>query len=148
MVTIANPCLNRPTFSAARTATTYDDSEESKSDKIIMINTCAQDADEYTVDTAVWIEQKNYTAEAREAMHDATCNICYMNLFDSDENEDVHCIAGCQCLFHKECLTEFIQANISMNKLPIKCPNVGCEKPLSAENDIKILLNEEDFAKW
>ena len=117
---------------------------------MIMINTCCQgqDAEEYKVDTAVWIEQKNYISEARDAIHDSECNICYMELFDSDENDDVHCVAGCQCLFHKECLTEYIQANLSMNKLPIKCPNIGCEKPLSAENDLKILLNEQDFAKW
>ena len=87
--------------------------EEANSDTMVMINTCCQGQGSYdNVDNPVWIEQKNYIATAREAMYDSTCNICLMNLFDTDEDEDVHCIAACQCLFHKECLTEHMLAQI------------------------------------
>ena len=111
---------------------------------MIMINTCCPgqgQSQNEEADNPVWIEQKNYIATAREAMYDSTCNICLMELFDSDQDEDVHCLAGCCCLFHKDCLIEYIKAQLSMGKLPIKCPNTGCETPLNAENDLKMLLN-------
>ena len=70
---------------------------KTKSDTMMMINTCcpAQQSNDEVENNPVWIEQKNYIAEARDALYDSTCNICYMELFDSDSNEDIHCIAGC-----------------------------------------------------
>ena len=63
---------------------------------MIMINTCCQGQDSTDkVENPVWIEQKNYIATAREALYDSTCNICLMTLFDTDQDEDVHCVAGC-----------------------------------------------------
>ena len=54
-------------------------------DTMVMINTCCQgQGSTDNVNNPVWIEQKNYIATAREAMYDSTCNICLMELFDSD----------------------------------------------------------------
>ena len=101
------------------------------------------------VHAPVSLMQKEFISQMKEILTDTNCSICLMPLFDEDYEEgSVHCNASCQCLFHTECLAEYAKAQINMGKLPIRCPETNCQNALQAENDLKVLLNQQEMDRW
>ena len=53
---------------------------------------------------------QNHPEEERKDS-DFPCQICYEPLFE-DPNQDVHFLGSCNHVYHKECLTQYVQTQI------------------------------------
>ena len=69
-----------------------------------------------------------------------------MPLFE-DTDQHVHAISSCTDVYHRDCLTQYVKSQIEQGKLPVRCPDMNCMVPLSTENDLKSLLNEQELAR-
>jgi ariadne-1 len=62
------------------------------------------------------------------------------------ENEVIP-LAGCEHVFHAECIKQFIQSQVDDSKFPIVCPEAKCKQTLN-DLDIKDLLDYKAFNKF
>ena len=89
--------------------------------------------------------QNHPEEESKEG--DYPCQICYEPLFE-DLNEELHSLSSCTDVYHKECLTEYVRTQIEQGRLPILCPNVQCQRPISGQRDLKALLEIPELVRW
>ena len=71
------------------------------------------------------------------------CQICS----DIIETKDFIPLFSCEHLFHKECLSKYIETQLEVKKFPIFCPNEECKKEID-ERDLEDILSSALFSKY
>lgn len=73
-----------------------------------------------------------------------------MPLFECEYDENgqekppkVFALGVCSCIYHEECLQQWLKVQIENGQLPIKCPEPKCKKVLPIP-DLRELLTEEE----
>ena len=67
-----------------------------------------------------WYEQSH----PNEAENDYPCQICLMPLFE-DCNQDLHKVSTSNNVYHRDCLIQYVKAEIEQGKLPVKNPDMN-----------------------
>ncbi|EAR97836.2 IBR domain protein (macronuclear) [Tetrahymena thermophila SB210] len=88
----------------------------------------------------IFIEEQNNYASHQDS--DSECEICYQEMTSSQ-----HISIQCKDVFHKSCLQQYLNTQISNKKFPLNCPNFKCKQHVQY-HDIKEILNDQDFQKY
>ncbi|KAL4499179.1 hypothetical protein ABPG72_006765 [Tetrahymena utriculariae] len=84
-------------------------------------------------------EKNDYVIEQDS---DRKCEICFEKMTSQQFK-----YLQCKDIFHKSCLEQYLNYQISIKKFPLNCPNFKCLQPVQYQ-DIKETLNEQDFQKY
>lgn len=71
------------------------------------------------------------------------CEICS----DTINTEDLSALDSCTHIYHKDCISSFIENEVYSSVYPIVCPSKTCSKELSA-SDIRELISSDLYAKY
>jgi len=77
-------------------------------------------------------------------MAEFSCKIC---LTEYDEESAMFPQELCEHIFHKECLTSYVESLIADSKFPVNCPDPKCGKEIS-DRDLRELISEDSYRKY
>ncbi|KAL4439319.1 hypothetical protein ABPG74_016982 [Tetrahymena malaccensis] len=77
-----------------------------------------------------------------EDENDWNCEICYENMISSS-----YLSLSCDHTFHKKCLSQYFNTQISQKKFPINCPSTNCNLHVK-QLDLKEVLSTNEFQKY
>ncbi|KAL4439317.1 hypothetical protein ABPG74_016980 [Tetrahymena malaccensis] len=77
-----------------------------------------------------------------EDENDWNCEICCENMTNS-----LYLPLSCDHIFHKKCLSQYFNTQISEKKFPINCPSSTCNLPVQ-QYDLEEVLNVDEFQKY
>ncbi len=62
-------------------------------------------------------------------------------------DDSAYFMKNCEHVFHRECLTSYLKAEISNNRCPIKCCLPTCKAVIASEDMVRN-LSQEDLDKY
>ena len=121
-----------------------------------LVTTIKESAQAKPVEEVAVVEQKEEKTEQAEQVKEEVsvpvatverqfeCKIC---LETSTEAGQFHTIQVCSHVFHKSCVKEYIQTQMTDQKMPVLCPGDECKAEF-CDFDLKQVLTSEEIKKF